>query len=483
LERVVLPRCFGLSHLVDFVELHYCFCDASESGYGASAYLRVSCEGVLSCKLVAGKSRVAPLKSLTIPRLELCAAVVGVKLARLIVDELGYELSRIVFWTDSTSVLQYVTNKSRRFHRFVANRLSVIHEFSKPSQWRHVDSARNAADVASRGLWPDQIDSAPALLWFNAPRFLLQSEAEWPVCPAVLKLSDVDPEVKRTCVVVAAVEPESGIVQLLSRYSCFVRLQRAFAWLKRFACFFRNRYSRSVSRVLSVGPLKSCEREAAVLDIVKLVQRQYFCDIVECVPRYSDFPVHLSREGCRGLSWKRSRSMFRLRPILVNGVSRVGGRLSCSLLSYDCKFPIILPRRCVVTGLVVDLYHRREGHSGAQHVLSAVREKFWVVHGLSRVRHYIGSCRACRLWKAKVGKQMMAPLPPPRITTGNPPFTNTGVDYMGPFPVKSGRNTLKRYGCVFTCMASRAIHIEVAHSLDTSSFIQALRRFLCPRGV
>ena len=98
------------------------------------------------------------------------------------------------------------------------------------------------------------------------------------------------------------------------------------------------------------------------------------------------------------------------------------------------------------------------------------------------MRHYLKDCKLCRLWKAQACKQLMAPLPKCRVSAGNPPFTCTGVDYFGPILIKVGRSHVKRYGCLFTCMASRAIHIEIANSLNASSFLQAFFRFIHRRG-
>ncbi|XP_078493996.1 uncharacterized protein LOC144749513 [Ciona intestinalis] len=198
LESIRVPRWLGLCNTNRSVELH-CFCDASELGYGAVCYFRVVSDvGDITCSFVMGKSRVAPLKVVTIPRLELCACVVGVKLVRQIVEESQHQVNRVILWTDSTSALQYIFNTTRRFQRFVANRLSVIHELSDSKQWRHVDSKRNPADAASRGLMPDKATGEQVNVWINGPSFLHQSEDSWPVRPSSLPtIPDSDPEVKK----------------------------------------------------------------------------------------------------------------------------------------------------------------------------------------------------------------------------------------------------------------------------------------------
>ena len=135
-----------------------------------------------------------------------------------------------------------------------------------------------------------------------------------------------------------------------------------------------------------------------------------------------------------------------------------------------------------MTTLVIQEAHKQNGHVGINHVLTYLRKRFWIVRGPSTVKGVISRCIPCRKLKQPPLVQQMAPLPEERLTPDKPPFSFVGVDYFGPFAVKVGRATHKRYGCIFTCLAVRAIHVEIAHSLDTSSFIAAVRRFISRRG-
>lgn len=139
-DRCVRPACFGD---LKIAELHN-FADASQIAYGAVTYLRlVDVEERIHCAFLIGKSRLAPLRPMTVPRLELSAAVLAAQLDRTVREELDIPINQSTFWSDSTCVLQYIRNQSKRFHTFVANRLSVIHENSAPHQWRHVSSELN----------------------------------------------------------------------------------------------------------------------------------------------------------------------------------------------------------------------------------------------------------------------------------------------------------------------------------------------------
>ena len=181
-----MKRCFKpIEADIVSIQLHV-FCDASLLGYGAVAYIRiVSGDGAVNLSLVMGKARVSPMRPISVPRLELTAAVVGVKLGRLIINELEYQFDKVVYWTDSTTVLQYIANTTTRFKIFVANRLELIHNASKPTQWRHVDTKQNLADIASRGLMPSQLEKGK--IWFEGPQFLYKPEDQWPTQPQVLQ--------------------------------------------------------------------------------------------------------------------------------------------------------------------------------------------------------------------------------------------------------------------------------------------------------
>ena len=143
IERCIKPENFGD---VTHTELHH-FSDASEVGYGAVTYLKsVNNEGNIHCSFILGKSRLTPIKPVTIPKLELTAATVAMKLDKMVRRELDIPSDRSYFWTDSTSVLKYIKNENKRFQTFVANMLAVIHDSTNPNQWFYIDTVMNLAD-------------------------------------------------------------------------------------------------------------------------------------------------------------------------------------------------------------------------------------------------------------------------------------------------------------------------------------------------
>ena len=275
LETFKINRCLvppGFGHVVER-QIHS-FSDASQDGFGSVSYLRlVSDTGQVHCSFLLAKSRLAPIKTQTIPRLELSAAVLAAKMEQVIRRELDMEIHDSFFWTDSMIVLGYVNNVTQRYHTFVANRVATIQEVSSPSQWRYVCSAENPADDASRGL------DAGCLLqndrWCYGPSFLWQNMSEWPVSPSVC-IPDNDPEVKvniATCTLSETVS--QPVYKLINRYSSWYKLKKAVAWMLRLKNILKLKAKKEDISHLQ-GNLLVPEIQTAEVEIVKLVQQECF---------------------------------------------------------------------------------------------------------------------------------------------------------------------------------------------------------------
>eukprot|EP00795_Rhopilema_esculentum_P017675 gene17675-9329_t len=206
------------------------------------------------------------------------------------------------------------------------------------------------------------------------------------------------------------------------------------------------------------------------------------CAIVKCVQNEC-FTEDLKLLQSPQKSVRRSSSLRRLDPVIINGVMSVGGRLSnAPFNSYEAKHQIILPKQHHVSDLIIRHFHLRSGHFGQEYVLACIRERFWIIQARISVRRIIRGCFDCKRRCGNLGKQKMADLPEDRVTPDKPPFSFVGIDCFGPYLVKRGRCMVKRYGVIFTCLTIRAIHIEIVFSMDTDSFINALRRFISRRG-
>ena len=228
-------------------QLHH-FADASEKAYGVVSYLRSEDqEGRIHSNIVMAKSRLTPLKTLTIPRLELQAATLATRQDALLRRELDLDLEASQFWTDSTIVLQYISNQERRFHTFVANRVAEIREKTEVEQWHHVSTKDNPADDASRGVAAVNL-GLPR--WLHGPAFLLKSQEDWPKSEVASTLSHEDPEVKGQEAVAFAIQTQPGselVEKLIASYSHWIRLVRTVAYFKSLAR--QDESSKSESRV------------------------------------------------------------------------------------------------------------------------------------------------------------------------------------------------------------------------------------------
>lgn len=253
------------------------------------------------------------------------------------------------------------------------------------------------------------------------------------------------------------------IHQMINECSDWTRLRRRIAWLARFVKFVCDR------NTVPVGSLTLDELERSTLLIARAVQGQtYFSEI---------------NDLSAGRQLKRSSSLLSLNPFLdESGVIRVGGRLKTAPISHSAKHPIILPKQHHVADMIVRQVHATIGHLGREHVMAKLREEFWIPRARVLIRTILRQCRGCRRIHARPMSQQMAPLPCDRTKAYEPPFTYTGLDYLGPLYVKHGRGTAKRWCCLFTCLNTRAIHLELAHTLNTDDFILCLRGFLNRRG-
>ena len=296
-------------------ETHH-FCDASQSAYGVVSYLRViDSDGRIYCSFLLCKSRLAPSKQVTIPRLELVAATMSIRLNKVLKKELEIPIDTITFWSDSMTVLRYIANESRRFHTYVANRVAFIREDSSPSQWRYIDSGSNPADDASRGTTAESFIKNDR--WIKGPAFLLKQESEWEKLPQFsAELEEDDPDVKR--------EPKSFVVNVSKAYSSFISIvQRFSSWFKllKFIALCLRCQMRFVTRkrgtrenvVNSAEPSKveavtKLELEKAEKELIKFDQSFAFPEELEAVKS--------------GRCVKKSSPVVRLDPIFSDGLLR-----------------------------------------------------------------------------------------------------------------------------------------------------------------
>ena len=497
LERIMIPRCVkppGFGEPVVF-ELHS-FSDASDVGLGQVTYLRlVNGSNQVHISFLMGKARVAPLKPMSTPRRELTAAVISVNVASMLKRELNYKHPVEVFYTDSSVVLGYIRNEAKRFHTYVGNRVHHIHERSKPEQWHYVTSTNNPADVASRGTTAKQL--AEHELWIKGPSCLWETDVIVVNSDPVPDLSPEDAEVKKvkSAVLISyqvrpknkekKAFPEVLELERFTHSSSLSRLKRSIVHIQRM--IEKNRPNKQYNSRPVSGPPTVEEMRVAEEVIFKSVQFWYFGKEIQVLQNLSGKdPMFQNRQNAhtRNEKLKQTSSLFRLDPFLVEkGMLRVGGRLQKATLAYEVKHPIVVPKKSHITELLIRQYHSQEQHhQGCGMTHNALRQAgYWIINGRSSVSQQLRKCTICSKLRAPAQVQKMANLPEERVTPAAP-FTYSGMDVFGPWYIKEGRKELKRWGLIFTCLSSRAIHLETLNSMETDAFINALRRFINRRG-
>ena len=432
LAEVRIPRCVTFDNMEGVIlELHH-FSDASMKAYGCCSYLRsIDNVGNIRTVLLMSKAKVAPLKSVTLPRLELQAAVMSAQVDAMLKSELNLMVTRSYFWVDSEIVIKYVQNESRRFHVFVANRVGIIHELTNPDQWYHISGKENPADVVSRGLNPKELDVSK---WIFGPDFLRSHDRQWHshCLDPVLSLSD--PEVRsepKVCLQTISEAVVHPIDTLVSYYSSWTALKRAVAWWIKVIQRLKDHKLKRATESLSVHDIRHAET-----CIIRHVQHKVFSSEISRLS--SGNPIN------------KTSSLRKLDPMLdSNGVLVVGGRIRRSLLDEGFKHPCIVPYDSPVAYRIVLECHEI-AHYGCEWVVAQVRQKYWVTRIRNIVRKVKNNCVKCRQLFAEPCCQKMADLPIQRLEAHKPPFSYTGIDCFGPFIVKQGRSVVKRYGCIFT---------------------------------
>ena len=409
--------------------------------------------------LIYAKHRLAPTKPTTIPRLELQAAVLSAKVSSVVRKELEVSVSRVVFWVDCMIVLFYIRNSTCRFKPFVANRLGLIHELTSIEDWHHVSGVDNPTGIASCGSSPDVRDKE---MWLRGLSLLSQYKSDWSVVASpITPLNPDDHELKKQVIVHTCEGNVSHPIDVLcDHYSSWYKLKKALAWILRIKCKLLHRSTST--DFLVVEEMRNAEH--VVLRYVQSVH-------------YSAELSSLSSSG----SVTRSSPLYKLQPVLNDeNLLIINGRLSHAPIADDRRHPVVVPHVLPIASLIVADIHG-SSHLGQEWVVSLVRKNYWIVSLRKIVKAVSRKCFTCRKRFAVPGCQQMAVLPRSRLTPHHPPFFDMGLDCFGLYLVKYGRAQIKRYGCVFTCFTTRAVHLEKINILDTDSLINALRRFISCR--
>ena len=439
-------------------ELHI-FADASQEAYAAVSYLVVHSPKGASTNIVFAKAHVAPSKPLSIPRMELLAAQLAVKVRRTSLAHLKGNIARIHHWTDSLTVLFWLNDDSQRFQAFVYNKLHKIRAATSLTEWSWVPTDQNPADWATRGKTPLQLQENP--LWKEGPKFLTAPKAEWPKTPALIRTSDVLKEMKKVEQVFLQQEhlPPPQPLLPFSRFSSWTRALSLLVKVLR----WRDRARSS----LQLPPLGLPARRAELL-VWKAAQ----ADMVQAM---------LAEPS--STKWRKQYGLTHLEPFLdEEGLLRGRGRLSqAKALPRDAREPIVLPFHHPATTLLIRHLHTVElQHAGGvSYTLNRLVARYWLPKARRKVFQVLTGCVPCRKRLARPLSQPPGDLPTlrfPQTRGQEAPFAVTAVDCAGPFKVKRGRSYENYYMLLLTCCHIRAVRLEVLSDLSTDAFLLALTR-------
>ena len=493
LQKFKIPRWIATPTTTTTIPEIHIFSDASLEGYGVVIY-RVSPAidgGEPHVALIFSRNRVVPLNAKTsghhnsVPRLELVAAVMGAEEREKLLKRMGEEVSRVVHWMDSTCVLMQLRSTNIRFKAFVQNRKSKFLAVANLTEVRYCPTELNPADDCSRGMLPDD----PKWERFhNGPDFLRRGVESWPQNIAEGEPEKVDvlaimaeeifvSEVSEEKIIPLSEPLALRLVENLEHWSAKVRrVAIIFKWCKGLLIWRASR-RRAIKESLkpSLRELRNAET-----DIVWALQRKHFESEILVLRRLAIYR-HDSRRELKD----RVSPLTSLNPFIdVDDIVRVGGRLSNAVsLSFDEKFPIILPRKNEVVDSLIRHVHQTEGHGGTEHCHNQLRRRWWIVKGRQAVRGVLSRCIPCQRMKKPVVSQKMAPLPMTRVEGNAPAFAMAGIDAFGPYQLKIGKSraSFKIYGLICTCFTSRAIHLEPMEDLSSAAFIRALIRIQARR--
>ncbi|GBM44467.1 hypothetical protein AVEN_261460-1 [Araneus ventricosus] len=377
LNALQIPRCVREDFAEDSKLSIHVFCDASQSAYATCIFLRAESADNTSCQLIQARNRVAPLKKISIPRLELLSCTIGARLAKATISELGLEKIPIFYWSDSMNALYWI-KRNENWATFVYNRVLEIRKLTNPEDWRHISGTLNPADLPSRGSNAEELVKS---LWWEGPNWLRRPIEDWPVSETIPDFDVVNSEKRKTIVSVTNTTTEQ--LEYFSKVSSFRKMTRITAWIFR---FYKNAKTQKKER--KGGTLDLEEVEAAEKFILKQVQSQCFS----------------------------GNEKLNLQTFLdSDGLLRVKTKISQRSDIPTFRFPILLPSKHAVIGKLIFEKHVELSHAGIQILMSSLRENYWILKSRKTIRQVIRTCVICQRFASRPLEVVSAPLPEDRV--------------------------------------------------------------------
>lgn len=461
------------------------FSDSSTSAYGAVVYARTEySDGTVRCRLLMSKSRVAPLKPMTIPRLELAAAELLSRLIPEIKESMEFPDMKYMLFTDSSPTLYWIRKDPAKLKMYVSNRVKLIQRRTDLTCWRYVNTKHNPADLLSRGVNPSKL--VDNKLWLYGPEWLSRPVSEWPTEQFPLKLPDhTETELKvctilevRSELVIGPVVKGQKEMPVLDYAHNLERALRIVGFVIRAMNAIHNKHRRQKRNTRSTNsiphPPTEKEKAWAMEYFIRKAQQQFFRADYAALRKGQCLPAKSRLEP--------------LKPILDDrGIMRLGGRLDKSHLDYEMKHPPIIPGASRLATLIMEQAHRRCYHGGIQVVTQFIRQRYWIPRIRDELKRFTRTCLVCVRFKPVYQEQLMGILPSERTVPGKP-FLNSGVDYAGPLKFKyvdkNGQTISEHKGwiAVFVCFKTRGVHLELVRDLTSASFLNCFRKFIGRRG-
>ena len=406
-QPISIPR--GYFNVVnDQVESNclYGLCDASKKAYAAVIYMYLAIRTpTMTCvQFVVSKTRVAPIRGHTIPRLELLSALLLARLMSTTTNALSphLKLDSPRYYSDSQVALYWICGQEKRWKLFVQNRVNEITKLTEKGSWRHCPGRENPADLPSRGLTP--LELSASALWRRGPLWMGEG-GDVPIPESM--------DMPKDCALELNPGPTVGIgaVMRCQDFSSLSRLFRVTTYVLKFA--------RALIKVLNKG---DGGYRTADLSDSKEAERLWIVESQSAITQDKNFDT-----------WKRQFNLF----LDSQGIWRCGGRLAEANLSYSSMHPMLLSRDHPLTTLIIQNVHERVGHNGVRDTLTEIWSRYWILKGRNTVKSIIARCVLCRRFE---GRPFTAPLPPPlpkfRVQESRP-FSHTAIDFAGPLHVKT----------------------------------------------
>ncbi|UYV74966.1 hypothetical protein LAZ67_12001917, partial [Cordylochernes scorpioides] len=352
LDQIKIPR--WILPIKGRTTLHV-FCDASAIAYATVIFMRIENASVIVVRFVEVRNRLATIKRITIPRLELLACLIGARLLVHVLENLEESPERIQCWTDSSPALYWI-QQQENWAQFVSNRVKEITTLTKSEDWNHVAGEHNPADLPSRGESPSKFTKSG---WWEGPKWLQEKKEDWPVSKVQYDLEAIEEERRKTVVAgFVAKKPEENPWYLNlyegKREVTLTQILRVIAWMLRFKPFEYK------GDIISQEELDSAEKS-----LFKIIQSE---SIGEEDPKMKQLHAFQDKEG-----------LWRVKTRIVN-------RNDDELF----RLPILIPTNHPVTELIVKSVHEKMYHCGAQTLRSVLREKFWIPKARQLVLHVTG---------------------------------------------------------------------------------------------